>query len=235
LIQAATKVFLDKGYRRAQMSDIAQAMGVAPGTIYLYVESKEALFDIVIRASVSPEMLAGLVLPAKTPATDATFSFIQEALEKESRIESLEGALKSRRASDIRSELEGIACELYGKASRRWLALKLLERSALDRPELAALWFGRHRLRVLEQLTRYFEMRTAGGALRKTPNAPASARLVLEMIAAFAMHCRVDPSPAQLDQAIAERTVIDAIVHAHLPSTKTDSLVKVNRKGQRKS
>src|SRR3981189_3477599 len=90
LIQAATSVFLEKGYRRAQIADIANVMGVAPGTVYLYVESKEALFDAVMRVSTSPEILKTLHVPIKTPTPGATLSFIQKALSREARITALE-------------------------------------------------------------------------------------------------------------------------------------------------
>jgi AcrR family transcriptional regulator len=43
LVQAAVQVFIAQGYRLTQMSDVAAAMGVAKGTVYLYVKSKEAL------------------------------------------------------------------------------------------------------------------------------------------------------------------------------------------------
>ncbi len=225
LIQAGTGVFLEKGYRRTQIADVARAMGVAPGTIYLYVESKEALFDLVIRATTSPEIVNSLQdVPFKTPAHKATLSFIRKALERESRIESLETALgvSSSSRKDPLLELGGIVKELYAKASKGWLALKLIERSALDWPELAALWFGEHRFRILDQLTRYFELRMGSGDLRAAPHAPTAARLVLEMIAAFAVHCRTDhPSQAaQLDAQIAEATVADAILNAYLPLPK---------------
>ena len=49
LFAAATAVFIEQGYRRTQMSDVARRLGVAKGTLYLYVESKEALFDAVLR------------------------------------------------------------------------------------------------------------------------------------------------------------------------------------------
>jgi AcrR family transcriptional regulator len=41
LVDCATKVFVEQGYRRTQMADVAEVMGVAKGTLYLYVESKE--------------------------------------------------------------------------------------------------------------------------------------------------------------------------------------------------
>jgi AcrR family transcriptional regulator len=33
VMAAALRVFAEKGYRRAQMADVARAMGVAPGTL----------------------------------------------------------------------------------------------------------------------------------------------------------------------------------------------------------
>jgi AcrR family transcriptional regulator len=37
LAEAATAVFCRRGFERSQMSDVAKAMGVATGTVYLYV------------------------------------------------------------------------------------------------------------------------------------------------------------------------------------------------------
>ena len=48
LVDAATEVFIERGYRLTQMADIARAVGVAKGTLYGYVESKEALFELCL-------------------------------------------------------------------------------------------------------------------------------------------------------------------------------------------
>jgi AcrR family transcriptional regulator len=44
LLDAALVLFGRYGYRRTSIDDIAREAGVAKGTVYLYVESKEALF-----------------------------------------------------------------------------------------------------------------------------------------------------------------------------------------------
>jgi TetR/AcrR family fatty acid metabolism transcriptional regulator len=44
---AALTVFAQKGYGDTRIGDIAKAMGIAKGTIYLYFESKDALFEAV--------------------------------------------------------------------------------------------------------------------------------------------------------------------------------------------
>jgi AcrR family transcriptional regulator len=43
ILDAAAQVFLDRGLVQATMADVAEAAGVAKGTIYLYFDSKSAL------------------------------------------------------------------------------------------------------------------------------------------------------------------------------------------------
>ena len=43
ITEAAIAVFAEKGYRSSRVSDVAQAAGVADGTIYLYFKNKEDL------------------------------------------------------------------------------------------------------------------------------------------------------------------------------------------------
>lgn len=221
LAQAASGVFLAKGYRQAQVADVARAMGISPGAVYLYAESKEALFDLAVRSSLSPGLLdAGCDLPVATPPEGGTLAFIEAALRTETRFPALKRALRSP-AADPSRELEEVVRELFRKTSARWLALKLLERCATDWPALAELWFGDHRLRLIRQLVRYLESRMRTGRLRASPGPAAAARLILEMVAAFAVHCRLDPFTTAIDQTLAEDVVVDAVVHAYGPGTQS--------------
>lgn len=43
IILAATKIFAQKGFFQARISDIAREAGVADGTVYIYFESKDAI------------------------------------------------------------------------------------------------------------------------------------------------------------------------------------------------
>lgn len=43
--EAATKIFLQKGYKETKINDIAKLSEISPGTIYLYFKSKKHLFD----------------------------------------------------------------------------------------------------------------------------------------------------------------------------------------------
>ena len=50
IMDGARSVFLGSGFDGASMNDIARAAGVSKGTLYAYFESKELLFEAIIRA-----------------------------------------------------------------------------------------------------------------------------------------------------------------------------------------
>jgi len=49
-MDAAIKVFAEKGFRSATMDEVAEAAGITKGTIYLYFDSKTDLFVEAVRA-----------------------------------------------------------------------------------------------------------------------------------------------------------------------------------------
>ena len=59
ILEAALKVFAEKGFAGARMEDIAGRAGVTKGTIYLYFENKEDVFKTLVRDSIGAT-LAGV-------------------------------------------------------------------------------------------------------------------------------------------------------------------------------
>ncbi len=53
ILAAAAKVFGEKGYEATHMMDVAEAAGLAKGTLYLYFPSKDAIYEATLRAAVS--------------------------------------------------------------------------------------------------------------------------------------------------------------------------------------
>jgi AcrR family transcriptional regulator len=53
ILDAALDVFADKGFAQARLDDVAARAGVAKGTVYLYVASKEALFEELVRSGIA--------------------------------------------------------------------------------------------------------------------------------------------------------------------------------------
>jgi AcrR family transcriptional regulator len=216
LIETATRIFIQKGYRRTQMADITGAMGLSSGAIYRYVESKEALFDLIVRAAASPELLTKEIeLPIPTPQPGSTLSYVRQVVLRKGRFPVLERALGQKKVGDARVELESIVRELYRVMARDRQGIMLVERSALDWPELAVIWFGEMRSYLIDQLSCYLQSRMERRLLRAVPNAKASSRLIVETCAFFAIHRHEDPFPTPMDEALAEETAVDALVNAY--------------------
>jgi len=215
LLEAATAVFVEQGYRRTQVADVAARMGLSKGSVYTYVESKEALFDCVLSHADREEPVSlPEALPVPTPAPGSTLEMVEKRLAEEVALPSLAAALSRTRVKDVRAELHEILHELYDTLARHRIGIALLDRCALDYPELAKLWYSSGREGALSLLTRYLEDRSRRGRLRRFEDRAIAARIVLETLIFWAVHRHWDPHPQTVDEATAEDTAIQFIVGA---------------------
>jgi AcrR family transcriptional regulator len=121
ILAAALGVFVEHGYAATKLEEVASRAGVTKGTLYLYFESKEALFKAAVRETIVP-----LLAAAERSAHDHTGT-PEELLRRL--------VLEWWRSLDS-SQLAGIP--------------KLVMSEAANFPELAQFWFdevvqrGRH-------------------------------------------------------------------------------------------
>lgn len=54
ILEAGFREFAEKGFDAARLDNVAMRAGVAKGTLYLYFDSKEALFEAAVRARIIP-------------------------------------------------------------------------------------------------------------------------------------------------------------------------------------
>lgn len=218
-MSAATRVFIESGgFRRTQIGDVAKAMGVAKGTLYLYVESKEALFDLVMRHADQPEQ-GDPELPVRTPAEGATLAYLGERMASQARFSALAAAeRRAGPATTMADELGAIVDEIYDVLAHNRTAIKLIGTSAHDLPELADLWYARARGTLNARLAKYVSRRSSEGLLFALPDPIATARFVTETASWFAVHRFWDPHPDPIDDDAAKATAREAILRALLPT-----------------
>jgi len=71
LIDAALRLFADRGFRGTTIADIAAATGTAHGLVYHYFRSKDELLDAILeRYSFLPQLRALLAVSPDRPAGD---------------------------------------------------------------------------------------------------------------------------------------------------------------------
>jgi AcrR family transcriptional regulator len=212
LLEAATAVFLEQGYERTQIADVARRMGLSKGSVYTYVESKEALFHCVLRHADRPDPIAlPETLPVPTPRPADTRAVIFERMGLEGDLPCLTAALARERVRDVGTELREILAELYDTLARHRNAIKLLDRCAREYPELAKVWFSVSREGALVQLERYLAARMRRDRLRRLGKPAEVARMVLETLVFWAVHRHWDPAPLHYDEKSSRQTVLDFV------------------------
>ncbi len=219
LVETATRVFIEAGgYDRTQIEDVARALGVAKGTVYLYVESKEALFDLCVRHADADTIDEPEELPVKTPPAGSTFAFVRERVERRGRFPALERALAQRGpCKNAKRELTAILEEIYDTLSAGKTRIRLIAAAARDVPELSEAWFERGRKRLNERLARYIFMRCESGHFRAVPDAKAAARLLSETLTWFAVHRHWEPAPDAIDDDAARHIAVLSMQRTLLP------------------
>src|SRR5256884_2729124 len=59
IVAAALEVFGERGFAATKLADVARRAGVTKGTVYLYFDSKEALFKAVVLETIVPVIAKG--------------------------------------------------------------------------------------------------------------------------------------------------------------------------------
>ncbi|MBW0449257.1 TetR/AcrR family transcriptional regulator C-terminal domain-containing protein [Paraburkholderia phenoliruptrix] len=190
ILEAATAVFLKKGFEATLMSEVSEEAKCSKGTLYSYFESKEELFYAVVIAATSPGA---------------------ESV--------LEGWAASAEEFEVQLRTFGLELvrEVY---SPRFQAVRRLVFLAPSTGELGQTIYDRAVRPYLDQTARLLALAMEAGHLRRDDAAVAACHLCglleSELLLRFLLHALGDPSPDELD-AVANRG-ITAFLAAYRPS-----------------
>ena len=211
ILDAATRVFARTGLENSKMSDVAQEAGVSHGTLYNYVESKEALFRLLLDRGIGAPKPAASSLPLKSPPAAALAHRMDEAITTNFALPKLDAAITRRRVKDAASELAEVLDELYERTLTTREAADVIERSAKDVPELAAVFYGKVRRDLLARIQRLVKRRIESGHYHdREPT--VIALVIIETVTTFARHIYHDVEPPDFDLAKARTPIIDMLV-----------------------
>jgi AcrR family transcriptional regulator len=213
LVRAGAMVFARRGYRRTQMADVAREMGVSPGNLYNYVDSKDALFYLVLRRMFGERPGdRPLELPVTGASVTVTAEWVATRLDFVSDFPELERAFARRRPARQDAEIEAIVGELYDVLARMRLGVDMIERSVEDLPDLAEV-FGELRRELFARYERYLRQREKVGTIR-VEKPEAAAHLIVELCSWAAGRRPRDPQASGISDSAARRAVCRFIADA---------------------
>jgi AcrR family transcriptional regulator len=214
---AAVRVFTDKGFRAAGISDVAKVLGLSHGALYTYVQSKHALLYLALVRALRPAAMDTLAVPVPDPRQEQLVALAEAWLHTQAGLPLLARAAAGPGAQTAADELGGVVDELYEFIERNQQTITLVERCATELPELGQWYFVQQRRTMIEQLGAYLAAGIAAGRLREVPDVAVATRFVVETIAWFAMHRNGDPDSAMLDDDACRSTVRQLLLTAFLP------------------
>jgi AcrR family transcriptional regulator len=215
LLDAAAAAFVEHGFHRTQMDDVAERLGVSKGTIYRTVESKDALFAAVVAWADHPHDAPAAAV-AGSPGLGALAASIADDLS--SAVAALELATivaerrRIRTAARVSDEVERVAADLHRLMHARRTAIMVLDRCAGEIPELTGVWFGEGRYALVDLWSDYLELRSS--AVATDVDRAVLARTIVEIITTWAVKMPWDraPRPYPDDTAAACGTMVRNLV-----------------------
>jgi AcrR family transcriptional regulator len=196
LLDAAAAAFVEHGFQRTQMDDVAERLGVSKGTIYRTVDSKEALFAAVVEWGGDPDRV-----PA--PGVNGAVNLATVAAAVTAQLAAAVGALelttivatrpRLNAAEGFGEEVERVVIGLHRLMHNRRTTVMVLDRCASEIPEIAAVWFVDGRYALVDLWTNYLELRSSHVTI--DVDRVVVARTIVEMITTWAVKMPWDRAP----------------------------------------
>lgn len=217
ILEAALGTFLELGYRGTKLQEVADRAGVSVGSLYSYLENKEALFELVLRTALHEPIPDVDALPFRSAHGADHISWVWERLQEIARFPRLEEAVACDEPEDALQEFEEVLREIWAWQSRYWRAIELIERCAKEWPDLHMLYYKQFRRGVFGRAASLIERRMSQGVIRRYPDSATALRVIVENIAFFAMHRHVRADSADLDEDVSRETVIRMLIAGFSP------------------
>ncbi len=144
IIETSAQVFLEKGYHKTKMDDIAERLGVSKGAIYQYFRSKEQLFFDVMDffMHLRKDEVMSIIL-SEDPMRIASADFIGMKIERALQTQSfgLDLFLEAARNDLLRERMTEVLQEIYDEFID--LTTDLKERGVIKRDaDVGVIWRG---------------------------------------------------------------------------------------------
>lgn len=138
ILEGARRAFFAAGFEAASMGDIARAAGVSKGTLYVYFDSKEALFTALVEET--KRQSAEQRAPLRTDGPDVAATLTAFAADLIQRMTQPDHLRMVRMVLGVAERLPGPARSLYEAGPRHGAALVaayLADLGAAGRMEIA--------------------------------------------------------------------------------------------------
>lgn len=211
IADAATRLFLQQGYAKTQISHIAKAVGVSVGTIYLDFTGKKEIMHFILKCTVDPGFMER---EFERPITDDLFTGLEDEII----------ALFEKSGSEFAAHLQnGIAdydfetliSDAFDILARYAVGCLFIEKNQFDFKNLAQHYMA-YRRKFLDTMMGYIRAFIEQGTVRPLEHLELSTTLIIEILSWWAMDIRYTSFETKdIPMDLAKQICMDNIVAAY--------------------
>lgn len=211
IADAATRLFLQQGYAKTQISHIAKAVGVSVGTIYLDFTGKKEIMHFILKCTIDPTFLER---EFERPITDDLFVGL------ESEIISLFEKSENDFAAHLQNgmadyDFETLISDAFDMLARYAAGCLFIEKNQFDFKNLAEPYLV-YRKQFLDTMARYIRAFIEQGTVRPLEHLALSTTLIVEILSWWAMDIRYTSfETADISMDLAKQICMDNIIAAY--------------------
>lgn len=209
---AASSLFINKGYMRTQIKDIANEIGLSTGMIYVYFKGKKEIFDFILKCTIDQSFIERDLV---YPITEQEFHHLYEEIIAVLNENNQKFAQPlDRQALDY--PFSQMLSDAFDLIARYGTGCLILEKNIHDIGKLGEA-YQNYRKKFFNQILNYLHFYLAQGTIRNIKFPELTAQLIIETLAWWGMHVMNDAFEIQKDipLAVAKEVCMDNLIHAY--------------------
>lgn len=211
IYDAASHLFINKGYSRTQMKDIAKEIGLSTGMLYVYFTGKRDILNFILKGTIDQTFITQeFELPVRSEIFDSLDNEIMDAFDENTK------AFSSHLDNISKYPLEQMLSDAFDVISKYGIGCLLIEKNSDDLGNLTA-YYKEYRQNFYSQVLSYITQYMQNETFRQVKHPQYITRLIIETLSWWGMHITNDAYEIQKDIPIetAKEVCMDNLLHAY--------------------
>ena len=211
IADAATKLFLQQGYAKTQISHIAKAAGVSVGTIYLNFTGKKEIMHFILKCTLDPLFVAR---EFERPIKDDLFIGLEDEIITFFEKSGQDFAAHLQDGMHAYS-FEDLISDTFDMLAQYAVGCLFIEKNQFDFENLARQYVV-YRKQFHQTMCHYLSILMEQGRIRPLEHLELSATLIIEILSWWAMDMRyVSFETKEISMDLAKQICLDHMIAAY--------------------
>jgi AcrR family transcriptional regulator len=211
IFDAASQLFINKGYARTQMKDIAKEIGLSTGMLYVYFTGKRDILSFLLKGTIDPSFITqDFELPIRSELFASLDHEIMEAFDQNAK------AFSAHLDDRTDYPLENMLNDAFDVISKYGIGCLLIEKNPDDLGKLTA-YYKEYRQMFYNHVLSYITQYMQNGTFRQVEFPQYVTRLIIETLSWWGMHIKNDAFETQRNVTVetAKSICLDNLLHAY--------------------